>query len=144
MLCDNSAASLMRAQSISAVLVGADRIVSNGDAANKVGTYALALAAKQHGVPFYVAAPTSTFDLSLETGESIPIEERSADEILSVLGANRPSFAMEVYSPAFDVTPHALITAIICEKGIVCPSRGESPRTLMSNDRNQTEGYKSV
>ncbi|MCB0417525.1 MAG: S-methyl-5-thioribose-1-phosphate isomerase [Bdellovibrionaceae bacterium] len=118
-ICDNMAASLMAAGRIEAVFLGADRIAANGDAANKIGTYALAVAAKYHGIPFYVVAPSSTFDLSLASGAEIPIEQRDAKEILSVLGDNTPPEAWPVYNPAFDVTPHQLITGIVCERGVL-------------------------
>jgi methylthioribose-1-phosphate isomerase len=118
-ICDNMAASVMRARKVGAVFVGADRIAANGDAANKVGTYALAVAAQFHRIPFYVVAPSSSFDLTLASGEGIPIEQRASEEIVGVLGSNRPPYAMSTFNPSFDVTPHELITAIICEKGVI-------------------------
>ncbi len=118
-ICDNMAAAVMKKENISAVITGADRIAANGDVANKIGTYALAVLAKAHGIAFYIAAPTSTFDLSLLSGELIPIEERSHEEILSVLGGNRPSYEIPVWNPSFDVTPQSLISAIICERGVI-------------------------
>ncbi len=119
LICDNMAASLMAKGKIDKIFVGADRIASNGDAANKIGTYSLAVLAKYHKVPFYVVAPLSTFDFNLKTGKDIPIEERSADEVRSVLGKRIAPRNVKVYNPAFDVTPNCLITAIITEKGII-------------------------
>ena len=118
LICDNMAASLMAKGKIDKVFVGADRIARNGDAANKIGTYSLAVLAKHHGVPFYVVAPLSTFDFNLKTGRDIPIEERGADEVRCVLGKRIAPAGVKVYNPAFDVTPNELITAIINEKGI--------------------------
>ncbi len=100
------------------VFVGADRIAANGDAANKIGTYGLALLAKAHNIPFYVLAPTSTIDESTPTGDDIPIEERSAEEITEGFGKRTAPKNIKVYAPAFDVTPAHLITAIITESGI--------------------------
>ncbi len=134
-ICDNMAAALMRKEKISAVITGADRIAANGDVANKIGTYALAVLAKAHSVPFYVAAPFSTFDFSLSSGESIPIEERSHDEVLSVLGDNHPEYAIPVWNPSFDVTPQSLISAIICDRGVINFPNQE--RIKASFSRNQ-------
>lgn len=116
LLCDNMAANLMAQGKIDAVVVGADRIAANGDTANKIGTYGVAVLAAHHGIPFYVAAPASTFDASLETGASIPIEERDAREVAA------PLPGVDVWNPAFDVTPAALITKIITEKGAFDPA----------------------
>ncbi len=118
-ICDNMAATVMNREKIGAVIVGADRIALNGDVANKVGTYSLAISAKFHGIPFYVVAPISTFDFSLPSGHSIPIEERPSQEILQILGENQPNYPVNVLNSAFDVTPSELIDAIICEKGII-------------------------
>jgi methylthioribose-1-phosphate isomerase len=119
LICDSMAASLMQKGIVDAVIVGADRIASNGDVANKIGTYQLAVVCKYHSVPFYVAAPLSTFDWSLSMGSEIPIEERPGEEILGY-GVDR-SLPMEyqVYNPAFDVTPAELVTAIITEAGVI-------------------------
>ena len=111
--CDNMAGALMQAGKVDAVIVGADRIAKNGDTANKIGTYSLAVLARYHHIPFYVAAPTSTVDLNMATGASIPIEQRSATEVLSC-----PLEGVSVYNPAFDVTPAELISAWITEKGV--------------------------
>jgi methylthioribose-1-phosphate isomerase len=101
--------------------VGADRIAANGDTANKIGTYGVAVLAKEHGLPFYVLAPTSTFDPALPDGSAIPIEERSPDEVRSGFGRATAPRGAKVYNPAFDVTPHRLITGIVCEKGLLRP-----------------------
>ncbi len=119
--CDNMAAVLMRSGKVQAVIVGADRIAANGDTANKIGTYTLAILAQHHHVPFFVAAPSSTFDLSIPDGSHIPIEDRAADEITSHFGRRTAPNAMQVFNPAFDVTPHELIRAIITEQGIIEP-----------------------
>ena len=119
-LPDSAAGLAMRRGMIDAVVVGADRIAHNGDVVNKVGTYHVALLAKEHGVPFYVAAPISTFDLSLANGESIPIEERAHSEVLQV-GDQCLSAADQAFNPAFDITPARLVRAIICEKGVYYP-----------------------
>lgn len=120
LICDSMAAVLMQAGRIQAVVVGSDRVVRNGDVANKIGTYGLAVLAKHHGIPFYAALPSSTIDLSLEHGEQIPIEQRDAAEVRGYgdcqWGADVP-----VYNPAFDVTPHALVTGIVTEKGLILP-----------------------
>ena len=118
LICDNMAASLMAKGKIDMIFVGADRIANNGDAANKIGTYNLAVLAKYHKVPFYVVAPISTFDFRLKTGKDIPIEERDGDEVRGVLGKMIAPGKVKAYNPAFDVTPAKLITAIITEKGI--------------------------
>lgn len=128
LICDNMAAHTMKTRKIDAVMVGADRIAANGDAANKIGTYGVAVLAKAHGIPFYVLAPSSTFDLTLETGALIPIEERGSEEITKGFGKLTAPEGVKTYSPAFDVTPAALITAIICERGILYPPFNASLR----------------
>ena len=120
-LCDGAAASLMRSGRIQLVIVGADRIAANGDVANKIGTYGLALSARHHGVPFYVAAPLSTFDLSLSGGDAIPIEERPEGEVRAVAGVEVVAPGARCYNPAFDVTPAELIRGIVTEKGLLEP-----------------------
>src|SRR6185369_2523659 len=107
-ITDNVAGSLMRNRRVDLVIVGADRIAANGDAANKIGTYSLAVLAKHHGIPFYVAAPSSTFDLSIPDGSVIPIEERAGEEITEGFGRRTAPPEVKTYSPAFDVTPHEL------------------------------------
>jgi methylthioribose-1-phosphate isomerase len=121
LICDSMAAQVMREGRVQAVVTGADRIAANGDVANKIGTYSVALAAAAHDVPFYVAAPTSTFDLSIPTGDEIPIEERDPTEITHGFGRQTAPDGVSVYNPAFDVTPARLIKALICEKGIIEP-----------------------
>ena len=122
LICDNMAATLMQQGKIKKVFTGADRIAANGDSANKIGTYNLALLARYHKIPFYVVAPYSTFDLRLENGSLIPIEERSADEVRKLfLKKQIAPPSIKVYNPAFDVTPNKLISAIITEKGIIRP-----------------------
>jgi len=119
LICDNMAASLMAKGEIDMIFVGADRIAANGDAANKIGTYSLAVLAKHHKIPFYVVAPLSTFDLKIKSGKHIPIEERDGDEVRKVLGKLIAPKNVKVYNPAFDVTPNEFITAIVTEKGIL-------------------------
>lgn len=118
LICDNMAAQVMKEGRIDAVMVGADRIAANGDAANKIGTYGVALLAKAHNIPFYVLAPSSTIDMATETGNDIPIEERANEEITHGFGKATAPNGVKVYAPAFDVTPTELITAIITEKGV--------------------------
>jgi methylthioribose-1-phosphate isomerase len=120
-LVEGAAASLLRSGKVASVMVGADRIAANGDAANKVGTCGLAVLARRFGVPFYVAAPSSTIDPALGDGSKIPIEERSADEVKMFAGTTVAPAEAEAYNPAFDVTPAELITAIITERGVFRP-----------------------
>jgi len=117
LICDNMAAYLMSKRKIDAVIVGADRIAANGDTANKIGTYSLAVNANAHGIPFIVAAPRSTFDLSIPNGSAIPIEERSESEIRRLPGGQTVPIRIKAWNPAFDVTPFELISAIITEDG---------------------------
>ncbi|MCL4191350.1 MAG: S-methyl-5-thioribose-1-phosphate isomerase [Thermoguttaceae bacterium] len=131
LICDSMAAEVMREERVSAVVVGADRIAANGDTANKIGTYGVALSAAAHGIPFYVAAPSSTFDLSIDSGDRIPIEERDPREITHGFGRQTAPDGIDVYNPAFDVTPASLITAIICERGIIRPVRREAIADLL-------------
>jgi methylthioribose-1-phosphate isomerase len=121
LICDNMAAQVMREGKIDLVIVGADRIAANGDTANKIGTYGVAVLAKHHGIPFYVAAPFTTIDLALATGAEIPIEERGAEEVTEGFGMRTAPGGVAVYSPAFDVTPVNLITGFITEKGVIQP-----------------------
>ena len=118
LLTDNMAGHLMQRGRVQAIVVGADRIAANGDVANKIGTYSLAVLAKENGVPFYVAAPTSTVDLSLASGNEIPIEERSPDEVTQIRGHQIAPLETEVCNPAFDVTPSRFVTAIVTENGV--------------------------
>ena len=119
LICDNMAASLMAQGKIDAVIVGADRITANGDVANKIGTYGVAVLARAHSIPFYVAAPYSTFDISLSNGSLIPIEQRDPDEVTCGFGKRTAPIDVDVYNPAFDVTPSDLVTAIITDKGVL-------------------------
>jgi methylthioribose-1-phosphate isomerase len=121
LICDNMAASVMARGLVDLVITGADRIAANGDAANKIGTYSLACLADRHGIPFYVAAPFSTFDLSISNGSRIPIEERDSREVSSPCGLKIAPEGIKVFNPAFDVTPAELVSAIITDKGIICP-----------------------
>jgi methylthioribose-1-phosphate isomerase len=118
-ICDNMAASLMRAGKLQAIVVGADRIAANGDVANKIGTYGVAVLAKEHGIPFYVAAPWSTIDLATKTGADIPIEQRSPVEVTHHAGKQLTPNHVGVWNPAFDVTPAKYVTAIITERGVL-------------------------
>ena len=120
-ICDSMAAQVMREGKIQAVVTGADRIAANGDVANKIGTYQVALVAAAHEIPFYVAAPSSTFDLTLASGDEIPIEQRDPREITHGFGRQITPDGIKVYNPAFDVTPAHLVSAIICERGIIRP-----------------------
>jgi methylthioribose-1-phosphate isomerase len=125
-ICDNMAASLMRAGLIQAVVVGADRIAANGDVANKIGTYNVAILAREHGIPFYVAAPWSTIDLATATGDSIPIEERPAVEVTHHGGKQLTPNGVDIRNPAFDVTPAKYVTAIVTERGVLRAPYAES------------------
>jgi methylthioribose-1-phosphate isomerase len=116
---------------IGCVVVGADRIAANGDVANKVGTYSVAVLAKENGVPFYVAAPVSTFDLTLASGDLIPIEQRAASEVTHMYGVPVAPENIAVENPAFDVTPARYVTAIICERGVARPPYKESLAALV-------------
>jgi methylthioribose-1-phosphate isomerase len=118
-ICDNMAASLMRKGLIQAVVVGADRIAANGDVANKIGTYSVAILAREHGIPFYVAAPWSTIDRATLTGEDIPIEERNAVEVTHHGGKQLTPHGVGICNPAFDVTPAKYVSAIITERGVL-------------------------
>jgi len=118
LISDNMAAWVLCRGGVDCVIVGADRVARNGDVANKIGTYGVAISAKVHRIPFYVAAPFSTIDRNLPCGEEIPIEERSPDEVTSLAGTRIAAESVRVYNPAFDVTPAAYVTALISEKGI--------------------------
>lgn len=120
-ICDSMAGQVMREGKVQLVIVGADRIAANGDTANKIGTYGVAVLAKAHGIPFYVAAPSSTFDLSISSGRQIPIEERDPCEITDSFGKRTAPLGVRVYNPAFDVSPAEFVTAIVTEKGIIKP-----------------------
>ena len=125
-ICDGAAAAVMRTRQIDAVIVGADRIAANGDVANKIGTYSLALVARAHGIPMYVAAPLSTIDLATASGDDIVIEERNPDEVLAPFGIAIGAPGAHAFNPAFDVTPASLVTALITERGLVQPLTAQS------------------
>jgi len=132
-ITDNMAAQVLKEGRIDLVITGADRIAANGDAANKIGTYGLAVLAARHGVPFYVAAPYSTFDLAIATGDDIPIEQRSSEEIIRPFGRLTAPEKIKTYSPAFDVTPAELITAIITDRGIIQPVDSDTVRRVIEH-----------
>ncbi|HYV37233.1 MAG TPA: S-methyl-5-thioribose-1-phosphate isomerase [Gemmataceae bacterium] len=131
LICDNMAAQVMKEGRIQIVITGADRIAANGDAANKIGTYGVALLAQAHGIPFYVAAPSSTFDLSLANGDAIPIEQRDPREVTHGLGKQIAPDGVKVYNPAFDVTPARLIAGIITEKKVIRPVTEKNVREAL-------------
>jgi len=130
-ITDNMAGHFLHSGRIGCVVVGADRIAANGDVANKIGTYSVAVLAKENGVPFYVAAPVSTFDLTLPCGDAIPIEQRSASEVTHVFGVPIAPENIAVENPAFDVTPARYVTAIICERGVARPPYEKSLRDML-------------
>jgi methylthioribose-1-phosphate isomerase len=132
LICDSMAAQVMKEGRVQLVITGADRIAANGDTANKIGTYGVAVLAKAHGIPFYVAAPSSTFDLSLPTGAGIPIEQRDGREITHGFGKQTAPEGIKVYNPAFDVTPAEMITGIVTEKGIIRPVTANNIRAVLS------------
>lgn len=131
LITDNMAGYFMRRGEVDCVIVGADRIVANGDVANKIGTYSLAVLARAHGIPFYVAAPSSTVDFGRATGDAIPIEQRDPSEVTTLAGVPVAPEGVAAAHPAFDVTPHELVTAIITERGVVSPPFGENLRRTL-------------
>jgi len=133
LICDSMAAQVMREKKVQAVVTGADRIAANGDSANKIGTYSVAVLAKAHGIPFYIAAPSSTFDLSIKSGDEIPIELRNAEEITQGFGKQTAPTGVEVYNPAFDVTPAEYIEAIITERGVISPVTEENVLAMIKS-----------
>jgi len=133
LICDNMAAQVMRERKVQMVVVGADRIASNGDTANKIGTYGVALLAKAHRIPFYVAAPSSTFDLSIPDGNAIEIEQRDPREITHGFGRQTAPEGVDVYNPAFDVTPAELIAGIITEKGVIRPVNRDTIHDVLAS-----------
>ncbi len=132
LICDSMAAQVMKERKIDLVVVGADRIAANGDTANKIGTYGVALLAKAHGLPFYVAAPSSTFDLTLADGSSIPIEQRDPREVTHGYGRATAPEGIDVYNPAFDVTPADLIAGIITERGVIRPVNAATIQAMLA------------
>src|SRR6185503_18898133 len=135
LITDNMAGHFMKSGRIGCVVVGADRITANGDVANKVGTYSVAVLAKENGVPFFVAAPISTLDLTLPSGDRIPIEQRAATEVTHLAGVPIAPDGITVENPAFDVTPHRYVSAIITERGVAYPPYAESLKILAANKR---------
>lgn len=134
LITDSMAGHFMRQGKVDCVIVGADRIAANGDTANKVGTYTIAVLAQEHGIPFYVAAPTSTIDLSLASGDDIPIEERSPEEVTHVAGVRIAPEGVAAANPAFDITPHRYITAIITENGIAREPFDQNLQRLLASE----------
>ena len=133
LITDSMAASVMKQGRIDAVIVGCDRVAANGDFANKIGTYSVAILAREHGIPFYVAAPTSTIDMDTASGDEIVIEEREPEEITCGFGKRTAPVGVKVYNPAFDVTPAGYVTAIVTEKGILRPPYDKALQNLMEN-----------
>ena len=133
LIAEGAAGHLMAQGEINAIVVGADRIAANGDVANKIGTYSLAVLAKEHALPFFVAAPVSTLDLNTPNGQDIPIEERPAHEVTHVAGRRVAPEGTVVRNPAFDITPHRYVTAIVCERGVARPPYGESLARLAAS-----------
>ena len=133
LICDSMAGWVMKEGRVQAVIVGADRIAANGDSANKIGTYSLSILAKAHNSPFYVAAPSSTFDLTIQSGEEIPIEERASTEITNAFGRQTAPDGCRTYNPAFDVAPATHITALITEKGVIQPVTKENIHAMLKS-----------
>ncbi len=136
LITDNMSAYLMKLGKIDCVIVGADRVALNGDTANKIGTYNLAISAKYHNIPFYVACPTSSIDFNMKSGDEIPIEERGSDEIVEIMGKRIAPEGVKTFSPAFDVTPNHLITAIITELGIIYPPFEENIQKIKEENKS--------
>jgi methylthioribose-1-phosphate isomerase len=139
LICDSMAAQVMREGRVQAVITGADRIAANGDVANKIGTYGVAVLAQAHRLPFYVAAPSSTFDLTLSGGEQIPIEQRGEEEVRSGLGRQIAPDDVKIYNPAFDVTPARLVTALITERGVISPVNATEIRRVLDTPADPAE-----
>jgi methylthioribose-1-phosphate isomerase len=137
LICDGMAAQVMKEGRVQLAIVGADRIAANGDTANKIGTYGVAVLAKHHGIPFYVAAPLSTFDLTLSSGAGIPIEQRDPREVTHGFGRQTAPDEVAVYNPAFDVTPHELIAGIVTERGVIAPVNAETIQHMSNVARGE-------
>jgi methylthioribose-1-phosphate isomerase len=135
LIADNAAGYFIQAGKVDIIFVGADRVVANGDVANKIGTYKLAVVAKENGVPFYPVVPTSTIDLAVASGKDIPIEERDAEEVTHIRGQLIAPEGVQVANPAFDITPHRYITGIITEHGIVYPPFERGLRTVVERHK---------
>jgi methylthioribose-1-phosphate isomerase len=133
-ISDNMAGAMMHQGKIAAIIVGADRIAANGDVANKIGTYTVAILAKEHGIPFYVAAPISTVDLACPDGDHIPIEQRNPKEVTHIAGKQMVPDGVAIENPAFDVTPAKYVAAIITEKGIAHAPYGQSLQKLAGTE----------
>ncbi len=133
LICDSMAGWVMQEGRVQAVIVGADRIAANGDSANKIGTYSLSILAKAHNIPFYVTAPSSTFDLTIQSGKEIPIEERASTEITNAFGRQTAPDGCRTYNPAFDVAPATHITALITEKGVIQPVTKENIQAMLKS-----------
>jgi methylthioribose-1-phosphate isomerase len=142
LISDSTAAFLMQQGKVSTVIVGADRIAANGDVANKVGTFGLAVLARYHQIPFYVAAPSSSIDFEVRDGKAIPLEQRSGDELVIFGGRRIAPLGTEVYAPAFDITPHALISAIVTERGVLEPPYQISLCGVKHSGTEHREGMK--
>jgi len=136
LITDNMAGYIMSKGMVDMVIVGADRIAANGDVANKIGTYTLAVLAREHNIPFYVAAPISTIDMSIEKGDDIPIEERNHDEVVYIQGKRIAPEKVKVFNPAFDVTPNELVTAIITDRGIIKPPYEDALKKITGGIKN--------
>ncbi len=143
LICDNMAAQVMREGKVDLVITGADRIAANGDVANKIGTYGVAVLARAHGIPFYVAAPSSTFDLTLRSGAEIPIEQRNPAEVTEGFGMRTAPKKVSVYNPAFDVTPARFVSALITEKGIIRPPYRRNIAAVMGRKSGKRKTRKS-
>jgi methylthioribose-1-phosphate isomerase len=139
LITDNMAGFLMSRGRVDLIIVGADRVAANGDVANKIGTYSLAVLARENGIPFYVAAPRSTVDLDVESGNDIPIEERNTNEVLNFCGSEIAPKGMRAFNPAFDVTPNKYITAIVTEAGVVRAPYGERLKKIMNEKTGGAE-----
>lgn len=140
LIADNAAGHFMRTGQVDIVLVGSDRTAANGDVANKIGTYKLAVVARENGIPFYPVVPTSTVDLELENGDLIPIEERDGEEVVSVFGKSIAPAGITARNPAFDVTPHRYVTGIVTEAGIVYPPFVKNLRTAVESEERRVAG----
>jgi methylthioribose-1-phosphate isomerase len=134
LICDNMVGAVMSQGKIQAVITGADRIARNGDTANKIGTYGVAILAKYHNIPFYIAAPSSTIDMNIENAEGIPIEERDGSEIICFMGTQAAPRGVKTYNPAFDITPSRLISGIITEKGVIRQPYSETLGALFEHN----------
>ena len=139
LIADNAAGHLMRTGQVDVVVFGADRVAANGDVANKIGTYKVAVVARENGIPVYCVAPTSTVDLALSDGDQIPIEERGAEEVVQIGARPIAPTNVPVYNPAFDITPHRYLTGIVTEEGICYPPFGQSLRAAVERGRATVE-----